>query len=77
MTYGIEALCFALVLRNLVNFNTITRRKDNGSRLRRGLIVSVSFIVGLPEPLSKDREHESLRFVLYVPYIYVYAREAV
>ena len=61
-----EALCFALVLRNLQIF---LRKQDEGRRFalyQRGLVVSISFFVGFAEPLSRDVEHSVPRFAFYM-----------
>ena len=74
LTYGKTGRC-ALILcsRNLVNFvRNNKRRGDNGPRVSRGLIVSISFIAGLPEPLDRDVDSISVpRFCYMLIYILI------
>ena len=46
----------------------------NGSRVQRGHVVSISFIVGLPEPKTRDVEHTVPRF-FRICILIMFARE--
>ena len=48
-----EALCFALVRRNLGNFNVRQDGDDNGSRICVGFVASISFLQGFPRTATK------------------------
>ena len=57
-----EALCFCLVTRNLQNFKYDKMECTMVHVYKRGLVVSVSFILGIAEPRVRDMDHTVPRF---------------
>ena len=71
-TYRInEALCFYLVYRNLENFKQ-DKMEYQWFTCMRGLVVSLSFLLGIPEPWYRDVENK--QFHASNIYIIMFAR---